>query len=265
MKRKLLRSLLLILPVAVIAALFYVDGAPQVAANETLAVVSKPFTANLPAQDDLLPIAEEIDRLIADWQGETLASTGWVHVVSLHDRTKAQSDPLPNGALIPVDYISETWYLLQEAQLVQLVAFMKDLDGNIIQTSTYQAGLWRNLTIGEEWQGEADAFGFDYGFVQNVLDSHLYGSQVSREESETEIIFSIRDEFPQAVQMEGYEFMVIRGERRLVFDKASGALQAVERILVSADGARHLVEQITFSLIERTSPPSEVVRLLEGG
>lgn len=265
MEPKLLRSLLLIISVAVIAAMFYSDDAPPIAANETTAVVSKPFSANVPAQDELLPIAEEIGRLIADWQGEMLASTGWVHVVAVHDRTKAQSDPLPNGALIPVDYISETWYLLQEGKLAQLVAFMKDMNGNIIQTSTYQAGLWRNLTIGEEWQGEADPFGFDHGFVQNVLDSQLYGSQVGREESETEIVFSIRDEFPQAVPMEGYEFMVIGGERRLVFDKATGALQAIERILVSADGTQHLVEQITFQSIERTSPPSEVVRLLEGG
>lgn len=265
MKRKVLRPLLLVISIAVVATLLYLDYAPPVAANETPAVVSKLFSANVPPQDELLPIAEEIDWLIAVWQGETLASTGWVHVVAQHDRTKGQSDPLPNGTLIPVDYISETWYLLQEGQVVALVTFMKDLDGSVIQTSTYQAGLWRNLTIGEEWQGETGPFGFDHGFVQNVLDSGLYGSQVGREESETEIVFSIRDDFPQAVPMEGYEFMIIGGERRLVFDKATGALQAIERILVSADGIQHLVEQITFQSIERTSPPSEIVRLLEGG
>lgn len=248
-----------------VAALVIDRQQQPVAIHSVSAEVAKQNVSSAPAQDDLSPIAEEIQALLDAWQGGTLASSGWLHVVEMHDRTKSDAGHLPNGGSIPIDYISETWYFVQDGQVMELVAFMKALDGSIIQASTYQDGAWRNLTTGDAWQAQADPFNLDFGFIQDVLNSDLYGSQVTRKETEDEIAFSIQDEFPQAVQLEGYDFLVIRAQRKLLFDKRTGELLSVERIFETPDGVEHRIEQITILSVEKASPPPEVLNLLEGG
>ncbi len=236
----------------------------QAAQKNLPATVFKPLALIQAEQQDLNAIVEEIQVLIDAWQGEALLASGWLRVVELHDRTKDTAGPLPSGADIPIDYISDTWYHLDGGELVELVALMKDLDENVVQASTYRDGIWRNLTFGEEWQAQADPVTLDYGFVRDILNSPLYGSLVERDENEAEIIFSIRDLFEQPVRIEGYDFMVVQGVRRLVFDKTTGAVLTVERIFESESGVQHLVEQITILRIERDTPPSDVLRFFEG-
>ena len=214
--------------------------------------------------------ADEIQSLIDKWQGSALVGEGWLHLVEFHDRNKDQIGKLPNGEEIPMDYISDTWYHLSEdGEIVALVAMMKDTNENIVQIGTYFDGLWRNVTMGEEWAGEADEVGLDYGFIKDIGNSEFYGSIVSREENAAdgnqEIVFSITDIFHSPTKIEGFDMLIAKGVKQISFDQQSGAISFIERFLVDEYGNERLLERMKISLIEKiASPPPEVLDYLLG-
>ena len=219
--------------------------------------------------DEQEAIRQAVQTLVARWSDAVLPSSGWLHVVTHHTRDKDKTSLLPNGQPIPLNYISETWYRLDDrGQVVEAVALMRSEEGQPIQVGTFRENTWRNLTVGEKWKGEPFTPRLDLGFSADVARAPEWGSTLDRRmvtwAGRPAMRFVMRDEFAPPRRIEGYAQPVVRGERRAWFDPDSGALLLLERVLVMADGTERVVERVEPVTIERgVEPPAEVLALLQ--
>ena len=237
-----------------------VADAPD-SASESLA---RPASA-----DEQQAILQTVQTLAAQWSGAVLKRNGWIHVVTHRTRDKDKVSSLPNGQAIPLNYISETWYHLDDqGQAVEVIAFMRSEGGEPVQISTFRGNIWRNLTVGEKWDGEPFMPRPDLGFSADAAQAREWGSTLSQQTvtlaGRTALRFTMRDEFGSPLLMEGYAQPVISAERRAYFDARSGALLLLERILVTADGRERVVERVDQITVQQgVEPPSDVLALLQ--
>jgi hypothetical protein len=220
-------------------------------------------------------IAEEIKLLNDKWAARFLQNANWIHFVTKHDRTKDQIGPLPNGQPIPMDYIMESWWQLNEQRLVVAgVSLMRNETGDVVQVSTFRDGMWRNLTFPDQPPtfGEPFAPILDFGLYDEVLRSKAWGSQVSRSETiaansqDHWITFVIHTLSAEPRTIAGYAKAVIGGQWRAAFDPESGQLLWFERVTLMADGEQRVTEHVEFMTLERVSaPPQEVLEFLKAG
>lgn len=247
-------------------------GSPANAAQQ--AAVDAPVPVSVPpgrseATDDQETIRQAIQTLVAQWSDTVLQGSGWLHMVTHHMRDKDRGSSLPNGQAIPLNYISETWYHLDDqGQAVEVIAFMRSEDGEPVQISTFRGNIWRNLTVGEKWDGEPFMPRPDLGFSADAAQAREWGSTLSQQTvtlaGRTTLRFTMRDEFGSPLLMEGYAQPVISAERRAYFDARSGALLLLERILVTADGRERVVERVDQITVQQgVEPPSDVLALLQ--
>ena len=245
-----------------------------------------PQTSEIPVEEvletegvlDVEPVSPEPDQ-VEDWQqeilahldrwmGETLSSSGWLHVVTFHDREKDQSSSLSSGQIIPEDYIKDTWYFLNEEGLVsEMVTFMTDLEGNIIQESTFSKGIWRNLTIGENWPGDPYEIRLDFGFSKDIARASKTSVFIDHYTSELDgvpvDVYTIEDIFDEPVHMEGFDKAIVSGSRTVYFDSSSGALLKAERTLTAENGTIYNVETAKFVTVEQVdAPPDDILDYL---
>jgi len=246
----------------------------QAAGEIWAAVANAPATASeslaRPASaDEQQAILQAIQTLVAQWSDTVLQGSGWLHMVTHHMRDKDRGSSLPNGQAIPLNYISETWYRLDDqGQAVEVIAFMRSEDGEPVQISTFRGNIWRNLTVGEKWDGEPFMPRPDLGFSADAAQAREWGSTLSQQTvtlaGRTALRFTMRDEFGSPLLMEGYAQPVISAERRAYFDARSGALFLLERVLVIADGKERVVERMDPITIEYgVEPPAEVLAFLQ--
>jgi hypothetical protein len=214
-------------------------------------------------------LQEELETNINRWMGGTLGSSGWLHVVTRHDREKDQASSLPSGQIIPDDYIMESWYFLNGEGLVsELVTLMTDLEGNVIQVSTFSNGIWKNLTMDEEWTGLPFELKLDFGLSKDIARSSQTNVSTAHYTSELDgtpvDVYSVEDHFDEPVHMNGYNAMIMGGARKGYFDSNSGALLTFERTLTAEDGTIYVVEQASYLTLEHVdTPPDPILEYLD--
>ncbi len=219
--------------------------------------------------DDQETILQVIQTLVAQWSGAVLQKGDWLHMVTHHMRDKDRASSLPGGEAIPLNYISETWYHLDDrGRAVEVIAFMRSEDGETVQVSTFRDNIWQNLTVGEKWGGEPFTPCLDLGFSTDAAQSYKQGSTLGQQRvtlaGRTALRFTIRDEFDSPLLIEGYAQPVIRAERRAYLDMHNGAPLLLERVLVAADGKERIVEQVWPVTVEcGVEPPAEVLAFLQ--
>lgn len=190
-------------------------------------------------------------------------------MVTHHTRDKDNTSSLPNGQPIPLNYVSDTWYRLDEQGLVvQAVALMRSEDGKLVQASTFRDNTWRNLTLGEKWSGEPFVLRLDLGFSADAARAQAWGITLSQRTitmaGQTVLQFTLHDAFDSPVLLEGYSQPVVSAERRAYFDPRSGAPLMLERVLVMADGQERVVERVGQIAVQQdVEPPAEVLTLLQ--
>lgn len=245
------------------------EGPDERAGVQMSASALGPMTSvrsDVPQEDAL----ETLQNLIARWSAAILRPEGgWLHMVTHHTRYKDQVGSLPNGQAIPLNYISDTWYHLNDqGQAVEVVALMRSEDGRTIQAATFRDNVWRNLTVGEKWKGEPFSPRLDLGFSADATQALQWGTPLIQEmvtwEERKALRFTIKEQFTSPLSIEGYASSVIGAERRAYFDAQSGSLLLFERYLVFLDGKEHLVEKVVPIIYEfDVKPPLEVLALLQ--
>jgi len=244
-------------------------GTPQIGDTTAAPATASESLARPASADEQQAILQTVQTLMAQWSDTVLQGSGWLHMVTHHMRDKDRGSSLPNGQAIPLNYISETWYRLDDqGQAVEVIAFMRSEDGEPVQISTFRGNIWRNLTVGEKWDGEPFMPRPDLGFSADAAQAREWGSTLSQQTvtlaGRTALRFTMRDEFGSPLLMEGYAQPVISAERRAYFDARSGALFLLERVLVIADGKERVVERMDPITIEYSvEPPAEVLAFLQ--
>jgi len=246
----------------------------NVIASQTLPSLSDKATL---FQQDLTPIApddpsklaaDELKAITTQWSNSLLQGAGWVHLISQHTSDQDEGGTFPDGRPIPLSYIMDEWYQLDEQnQVVAVISIMKDHSGQPVQVGTFREGIWQNLAFGTKSEGEADLY-LDFGFSKNVEQAMVRGNSFVRYEAlvgdQPVVTFAIGENFDQPLNIMGYTKPVISVENQATFDLKSGQLLSLERVFVMNNGEQRVAEKTIVLTMERaTTPPTEVSELLK--
>jgi hypothetical protein len=102
---------------------------------------------------------QERDAVITAWEQTIIGQPGWLRTTVHYEQREDAAFTLPDGTLIPNEYIMDMWYLLDETgSTVQMVNIGYDLEKNVLQAATYQDGIWRIFAINSKNEGTAPYF-----------------------------------------------------------------------------------------------------------
>lgn len=195
----------------------------------------------------------ERDRLVTDWRASVAGQNGWLHMKVLYDRELDGGGILPNGVPIPQDYISELWYKLSDGyRVTQMVNFMWDLEGNLVQVATYRDGYWRNFSDNSKVAGTLPDWPQDDRFIAgNVFYNKITREDISSAETAT-AVFAYQYGHP-AISFDeaGLENIAITGGIiQETIDAATGQVISVSTAHFLADGSEIFADEYTYLLVE---------------
>lgn len=246
-------------------------GSPEEVRPVTSIAIDAPkqLQAVNPLDENESKTPQEIEMLVTRWSTAMMNGSGWLHVVNHYSRNRDQTGVLPNGQSVPLNYINDTWYQLNDQGLaIAVIAFMKSEDGQLQQVATFRDGVWRNLTFGDKYSGEVFAPQLDFGmgkYLAQRAQSHggLVGRQEKTVDSRATVVFTAQDAFANPAVIAGYDKQAARVETSAGFDLQTGRMLYLEHIMVTPDGERRLVERVDIQMVERVSElPNEIFTFL---
>lgn len=213
-------------------------------------------------------IIQELHALVDRWQTPILLSEGWLHVAEQHDRNLADAGELASNQSLPIDYIKEGWYLLDNKGVVlEAVVWMKDQSGVVVQEVAFVKGFWLNRTTDERFEGGSFQLRLDFGFIDNAERGPGWYSSLSRREVSSAdgaaVLFVIRDNTGSLEESGSLSSTVSSVETRARFMPETGALQEIEVVAITDSGEEEVLTTVRYLTLESGNPPIEVLRLLE--
>jgi hypothetical protein len=197
---------------------------------------------------------------------------GWVHVTEniVYNIDKENLGVLPDGTVIPLEQVNETWYHINTDGLVyQYVSIMKTTDGAEVQVSLFLNNQIVNLKTAEITPVQPYSLGgLDYLFsieMQNFIDStggepslritDLDGKQI--------VIFTIEEQLDSPATTESYTEPVYAARTVAWYEYDTGLLFRLERYRIFKDGSERLFFQTDITVEPVSLPPEEVQAYLE--
>jgi hypothetical protein len=208
----------------------------------------------------------EVQTLIHRWESSLLATPGWYHIVSQHNRADKEVGRLPNGQPIPLDYIMDGWYKVNSGLVEAGVFIMRDFEGVEVQKSVYQDGVIRNLTFGIEHLAEPAPLYLDFGFRRSLAEITTNAHQLTRTQvmlrDKTMSVFTIESE-ESLDAIAGFDQPITGSAYSAYFDSVDGSLVRVERTFVIA-GEAQVIETVDLLLSEAVKVlPIEIQELMQ--
>lgn len=213
------------------------------------------------------PPLQDFLTLTKQYEAQIL-QPGWVHYVSQVDRDSDNpSDPLPNGLVIPEDILMDTWMLLdEEGFIIQAIDQMVTLDGQVIQTSILENGVWTNLTlgdwIGEEVQEAPSRFDLSINFAQKIERAMRDGDLITVKVVGDDTLFVLTHVFEEPIQIEDIKSSpVIRSEITIYVDTKTGEVKLYELVFALEDGTfRTTLRQFPILVESGLALPAELTQ-----
>lgn len=183
---------------------------------------------------------------------------GWLHYTYEIENNTDEPDngKLDNGQIIPLNYILDEWYLLDgNRNVLQAVTYMLSTEGQVLQSTIFKEGRWRNLTLGEEFTPGPFTPDLYFDFLDNVkrfykIDSALLNQSVMDYRGKDVLQFSVIEKFKAPLKLESLNQAVIGGEVRAFIDPNTGEIYQVETILETIDGTKRTTLQTTVLALE---------------
>ncbi len=213
-------------------------------------------------------IAEFINRA-----AKTLNQPGWVHVqeTTVYDIDRENNGILPDGTVVPLSYIVDSWYHVNDDGLVdQSVSIMVSYEGEALQTSVFaNNSLWNSSTGQETAQGPYYLGSLDYHFAADVQEilarSSIYPEFVNSEDYLRSgiSIFTIEEELNPPLLTVDYTAPVYAVRTVATFENATGFLTDLKRIMRFGDGSERTYFHIMLKIETGSEPPRDVLTLIE--
>jgi len=214
--------------------------------------------------------AAEITSLISRWTQPLIYGSGWLHVKERVDQDDLELGSLPNGELIPQDYFSESWYLLDSSGVVVAgFSVISDLEGREVQKSLFEEGAWRNLTFDFKSPEESFTPSLDHGVSRDIASTGSFGitsfdSREATASGRTVLEVTTLEEFQPSTRFEGFPSEVSAVLKRAIFDRETGALLTYETVLRTVDGQDKVVSRTAVLVVERVdAPPDQLISLFK--
>lgn len=241
-----------------------INTQPPEKAEATESLVVQPLVA---AQTDYIGQGIQ-DRaiMLLKKADETFLKPGWLHLIAFDEDFPEKEQFFSNGDPIPTKATNEYWYLLGENGLVSQAVSINDT-GNpaTSQTTVYQDGYWKNLTVPELNSAEK--------VVKQIttLDMGLTNSDPTRKfsyalENETKdsITISRTEIFPDAELYEGFSQKVKGDVIKYTLSKENGNILLYEIFVINMDDTQAIYQRITTLTEENiSSAPEQILSYFE--
>ena len=217
-------------------------------------IIANTFTGS----DAAAPLSEAASLALAQrtilldtWAKSLAQDPGWKHTIVAYDFEEETHGTLPNGVVIPGDYVLDTWTYLDEAgKATSVVNIMKDMNGNMVQLATYRDGYWRSFADGEIWAGDPPVTPWQ-GFAESLIQ---VPNAIEQEEividGRAAAVFSTRETHPP-IPLEDANGELVSGHiLREAFDLATGQPLKVETMFILEDGTEYFFSKYEFQLVE---------------
>ena len=246
-RKKILLSLMVVLFIALITSIFYSTATAQ-------------------------PVnADDVIRMVHEWKSKNLKDGQWVHVVNSVTLAEPQGVILPNGEPMPSSYITDDWYYINGAGLVENGVFsVKDNDGNLLQQSAFHNNLMINFTF-EYRQENQELFplNIDLGFEQQIMEARNKGLGIKKSEviadGKSSLAYSFTEELQLPTQLGEEQMVVDKIIKKGFFDAKTGDLAQTQTLWVLSDGAEVVYETVKIiSVNSYPAAPDEIAGILEG-
>lgn len=214
--------------------------------------------------------AEEIVKMTRAWENKSLKNGPWVHLVYAVTLKENSGVVLPNGQSMPLSYINDDWYYVNEAGLVEKGVFsIKDLDGNILQQSAYQNGIMINFTFDDRQDGQSPyPLNIDLGFENMIQEGRNKGLIINKsndnKNGKPSIEYSYIEGFKLPTQLGNDQVIVDSIKTQGSFDKETEDFLQIQTIWILKDGKE--VIYATSQIISIESFPeaiNEILNILE--
>lgn len=246
---------LLVISGALVFSLQRTSAAKPISDPETVQSASD-FTVNL-------QLLNQRENLSDDWKRKMTEQPGWVHII-VHYVQNIEPSTMPNGIIIPNDYISDSWYLLDENQTTTtMLDIMRDNNGNIIQFGTIQDGILFNSALDSAFEVSEPP---DFAVSTPVTQNNVVNQEIITQDGREVLITTVREKFsPVPLDDLGGALMSGVITQDTIDAKTGEPIRNIQTILL-ADGTERLSGKYEYMLIERPATlPQELNDLLEEG
>ena len=193
---------------------------------------------------------------------------GWLHVSEniVYDIDKENTGVLPNGTVVPLEQISETWYHVNEqGKVYQYVNTSTTTDGQTIQVSVFLDNVILNLTTNIVVAMNPYSLGaLDYRFSSEMQD---YMTRTGKTPSlmSTDVdgrqaaIFTIEEALDSPTTTENYTEPVYGLRTVAYFDMDNGLLYRLERYRIFKDGSERTFYRTDITVEPDATPPQDIL------
>lgn len=204
------------------------------------------------------------------WKDKNLDGGHWVHLVFSVTSHEENGVVLPSGQTIPLSYINDDWYFLNEAGLVEKGVFtMKDINGNILQQSAFRNNVMVNFTFADRQENiQPYPLNVDLGFEALLQEAQTKNLVIRKSDDKVKgkpsLAFSYVEKLQLPTQLSGKSVVVdsitIKGD----FDKKTSDLLQLQTILNLEDGTEVVNETVLIISVD-SSPIAndEILEVLE--
>jgi hypothetical protein len=194
---------------------------------------------------------------------------GWIHVqeTTSYDIDQENNGVLPDGQVIPLSYITDTWYHINSDGLVEeSVSIMKSNDGaKTLQTSIFTDNKSWSSSDNQEMPQKPYSLGaLDHNFFADVQDiSKRLSIQPEQEVSENISTFAITEKLDQPLLTVDYKMPVYSISTFASFDSTTGLLVEIKRIMRFENGSERNYFHVTMKTETGIEPPKDILALIE--
>ena len=246
-RKKILFGLMVVLLIALIVSVFYSRATAQ-------------------------PVnADDVIKMVREWESKSLKNGQWVHIITAVTLAEPQGVILPNGKPMPSSYITDDWYYVNGAGLVEKGVFsVKDNDGNLLQQSAFQNNVMVNFTF-EDRQENQELFplNIDLGFEQQIMEAGNKGLGINKSEvvadGKSSLVYSYTEELQLPTQLGAEQMVVDKITKKGFFDAKTGDLAQTQTIWILSDGTEVVYETVQIISVDSyPAAPDEIAGILEG-
>lgn len=220
----------------------------------------------LPVSSEQVTKNEEVlalARPLLEKARKAYIAPGWLYVRSRTESFRSEMTTLPDGTPIPTKWQDESWTLINEDGLaIQSVSRQDTGDERTSQISTFQDGVWKNLTYRTiHYEEKTYSIPLDSSFIKNAEESKNF---ITLEYDDTE---TMGVEKVVLFTLSGPKFasqLSISHIQKYYFSIETGLLLRIEEYRPSPEGELELSSRIDTEVIEKVEqPPDDIMKYFE--
>jgi hypothetical protein len=202
-------------------------------------------------------------------KAEAIAKTpGWLHVTEniVYDIDKENTGVLPNGTVLPLEQISETWYHVNEqGKVYQYVNTSTTTEGQTIQVSVFMDNVIVNLTTNYVVAMNPYSLGaLDYRFSNEMQDymtriGKTPALRITDVDGRQAAIFTIEETLDPPTTTDNYTEPVHGVRTVAYFDMDTGLLFQLERYRIFKDGSERTYYRTDITVEPNATPPQDIL------